>query len=593
MSGNGHALYLPPHCIQLVVLNPPVKMCNVQGYTEYRGGPPNFGVGVLPTTPPEVDDDAAAANLVTRLNLSVPPPNLEQVCHRPPSGYRGNNFVPPRLAKQGHLHARTHYIYKNGRGFYRRKYAPQRVPTALSPSNASSSSTGSQSGTHSTTISNNVGAGNSTGGSGTLGQENLSKTNLYIRGLTQNTTDRDLVTMCSSYGKIISTKAILDKNTNKCKGFHSTQRGVLQRSPASIISTESSYGFVDFDRPESAEAAVQALQAKGIQAQMAKVGIAWMRSRRPPTVRLHACAMQEKGRQQEQDPTNLYIANLPLHYKENDVDQMLVKFGQVISTRILRDTSGQSKGVGFARMESKEKCDYIIQALNGKSVPECRDPLLVKFADGGNKKRIGYKNPDQRIWRETGDTSLVSTGKFLLSLNLRPGPSVIVPLAPLPPARGSMPPNVAPTPEQKGGPSGYDPSGMTPNGVAGQHMLAPSLAQYSRHYQTQTMQGYTLPSAPWGVTMPQYVMQPAAHMAQVDMMPSADHSSVQYMPQLTAQMSALQFSTAGSYISPHAYSFYAGPGTSIIHALPMGDADQASTATSPDEAYQPYPQGPK
>nr|CAD7570869.1 unnamed protein product [Timema californicum] len=295
-----------------------------------------------------------------------------------------------------------------------------------------------------------------------------------------------------------------------------------------------SYGFVDFDRPESAEAAVQALQAKGIQAQMAKVGIAWMRSRRPPT-------------QQEQDPTNLYIANLPLHYKENDVDQMLVKFGQVISTRILRDTSGQSKGVGFARMESKEKCDYIIQALNGKSVPECRDPLLVKFADGGNKKRIGYKNPDQRIWRETGD----------------------------------------------GGPSGYDPSGMTPNGVAGQHMLAPSLAQYSRHYQTQTMQGYTLPSAPWGVTMPQYVMQPAAHMAQVDMMPSADHSSVQYMPQLTAQMSALQFSTAGSYISPHAYSFYAGPGTSIIHALPMGDADQASTATSPDEAYQPYPQGPK
>ncbi|CAG2056177.1 unnamed protein product [Timema podura] len=494
-------------------------------------------------------------------------------------------------------------------------YAPQRVPTALSPSNASSSSsnTGSQSGTHSTTISNNVGAGNSTGGSGTLGGESLSKTNLYIRGLTQNTTDRDLVTMCSrlsnlssrylvmmcsSYGKIISTKAILDKNTNKCKGFHSTERDVLQRSPASIISTESSrdaphrarahiqshhggkfetpgwivpppspffllntfspiftfcvcmacakihwrplqqttlcYGFVDFDRPESAEAAVQALQAKGIQAQMAKVGIAWMRSRRPPT-------------QQEQDPTNLYIANLPLHYKENDVDQMLVKFGQVISTRILRDTSGQSKGVGFARMESKEKCDYIIQALNGKSVPECRDPLLVKFADGGNKKRIGYKNPDQRIWRETGD----------------------------------------------GGPSGYDPSGMTPNGVAGQHMLAPSLAQYSRHYQTQTMQGYTLPSAPWGVTMPQYVMQPAAHMAQVDMMPSADHSTVQYMPQLTAQMSALQFSTAGSYISPHAYSFYAGPGTSIIHALPMGDADQASTATSPDEAYQPYPQGPK
>ena len=51
------------------------------------------------------------------------------------------------------------------------------------------------------------------------------------------------------FGTIISTKAILDKNTNKCKG----------------------YGFVDFESPSAAEAAVKALQLQGIQAQMAKV----------------------------------------------------------------------------------------------------------------------------------------------------------------------------------------------------------------------------------------------------------------------------------------------------------------------------------
>ena len=51
------------------------------------------------------------------------------------------------------------------------------------------------------------------------------------------------------FGTIISTKAILDKNTNKCKG----------------------YGFVDFESPQAAEAAVKALQLQGIQAQMAKV----------------------------------------------------------------------------------------------------------------------------------------------------------------------------------------------------------------------------------------------------------------------------------------------------------------------------------
>ncbi|CAB0005005.1 unnamed protein product [Nesidiocoris tenuis] len=165
----------------------------------------------------------------------------------------------------------------------------------------------------------------------------------------------------SAFGAIISTKAILDKNTNKCKG----------------------YGFVDFESGDCAEAAVRALQAKGVQAQMAKVGITLLRC--PPT-------------QQEQDPTNLYIANLPPNFKETDLENMLKQYGQVISTRILKDASGMSKGVGFARMETKEKCEQIIQVFNGKTLQGSKDPLLVKFADGGQKKRI-YRS-ENRMWRE-------------------------------------------------------------------------------------------------------------------------------------------------------------------------------------------------
>lgn len=48
--------------------------------------------------------------------------------------------------------------------------------------------------------------------------------------------------------------------------------------------------------------------------------------------------------QQEQDPTNLYIANLPPTFKETDLETLLAKYGQVVSTRILRDQQGQSKG---------------------------------------------------------------------------------------------------------------------------------------------------------------------------------------------------------------------------------------------------------
>ncbi|XP_016109862.1 RNA-binding motif, single-stranded-interacting protein 3-like [Sinocyclocheilus grahami] len=80
------------------------------------------------------------------------------------------------------------------------------------------------------------------------GGDQLSKTNLYIRGLHPGTTDQDLAKLCQPYGKIVSTKAILDKTTNKCKG----------------------YGFVDFDSPASAQKAVTALKTSGVQAQMAK-----------------------------------------------------------------------------------------------------------------------------------------------------------------------------------------------------------------------------------------------------------------------------------------------------------------------------------
>jgi hypothetical protein len=66
----------------------------------------------------------------------------------------------------------------------------QRVPTAASPATTNSSGSSSNAGSQNGTISTSV----STGGTGS---EQLSKTNLYIRGLNQNTSDKDLVAMCS------------------------------------------------------------------------------------------------------------------------------------------------------------------------------------------------------------------------------------------------------------------------------------------------------------------------------------------------------------------------------------------------------------
>lgn len=405
----------------------------------------------------------------------------------------------------------------------------QRVPTAASPSNtnsSSSSNTGSQSGTLSTSLSN-TNTNNTMGPSTTPQQtEQLSKTNLYIRGLQQGTTDKDLHNMCSQYGTIISTKAILDKTTNKCKG----------------------YGFVDFESPACAEGAVKGLLSKGIQAQMAKVGI-WV---------LHRPAIQ-----QEQDPTNLYLANLPLNFKETDVEAMLSKYGQVISTRILRDQQGTSKGVGFARMESREKCEQIIQIFNGTQLQGAKDPLLVKFADGGSKKKNNFKSPDPnaRAWREVpeGVSVTYDPGMQQNGIGVNVGAHIGVPAY----GRYGAPPV-----------GGFAMPGYVPG-----YMMAQPIQQVDEQVGGSVYRQYeymhVAPPLSVGTAYKQDSVQPRG----VSMIMSSDSgTAVPYG--MVPQFSTLQIGSP-QYISPP-YPYYP---PSIIHTMPMGESDQASNAASPDEAY--------
>ncbi|XP_044760591.1 protein alan shepard isoform X3 [Coccinella septempunctata] len=451
--------------------------------------------------------------------------------HQSASGYRqwggvggghqhaaaAHSSSPPyyRYPQPSQLHQPNHIpAYAAANAYNSSNTYDNRVPTASSPSKSNASSTGShssQNGTISNSqLSNNMANTNSSSNNSTAGSEQLSKTNLYIRGLPGTTTDKDLVIMCQNFGTIISTKAILDKNTNKCKG----------------------YGFVDFDSPAAAEGAVKALTAKNIQAQMAK--------------------------QQEQDPTNLYIANLPPHFKEADLDSLLSQYGSVISTRILRDSAGISKGVGFARMENKEKCEKIIQFFNGKTIQGCKEPLLVKFADGGNKKKI-YKmfhiqnNENSKMWRD-GSEGLSTVG--------------------------------------------YEHT-ISSNGVATTHMM-PAISSYNRSYAPFAagfagpppwVQGYMLPSMHTvddAYPMSGHLTAPYKNDGQGPrnipvMLPSPESMpyGMNMMSSLTAQMSAMHIGTS-PFMSQ--YQFY----PSMIQAVPLADSENTPNAASPEDPYQAY-----
>uniref|UniRef100_A0A4W5R7B6 RNA binding motif single stranded interacting protein 1 n=1 Tax=Hucho hucho TaxID=62062 RepID=A0A4W5R7B6_9TELE len=305
--------------------------------------------------------------------------------------------------------------------------------------------------------------------SSTTGWDQLSKTNLYIRGLPPATTDLDLVKLCQPYGKIVSAKAILDKTTNKCKG----------------------YGFVDFDSPAAAQKAVHALKTSGIQAQMAK--------------------------QQEQDPTNLYISNLPVSIDEQELEGLLRPFGQVISTRVLRDYSGASRGVGFARMESKEMCKSVIAHFNGKFIKTApgttapSEPLLCKFADGQRKRHSHSPYiPSGRTWPREGELRL---GGMTLTYD---------------PTSAAMQ-------------NGYyaSPYTLTANRMMAQQAMSPYMSPVTS-YQVQN------PS--WMAHQPYIMQHPQAVMS-----PSVDHSmTMQPTAIMTQQMGHLSLGSSGTYISGNA-----------------------------------------
>uniref|UniRef100_A0A8C6PVR7 RNA binding motif, single stranded interacting protein 2a n=1 Tax=Nothobranchius furzeri TaxID=105023 RepID=A0A8C6PVR7_NOTFU len=308
---------------------------------------------------------------------------------------------------------------------------------------------------------NTISTSNSSGGGG----EQLSKTNLYIRGLHPGTTDQDL--LCLFYVGVFNILTL-------------------------VFVFFTGYGFVDFDSPAAAQKAVTALKSSGVQAQMAK--------------------------QQEQDPTNLYISNLPMSMDEQELENMLKSFGQVISTRILRDANGTSRGVGFARMESTEKCEAIIQHFNGKfiktppGVPAPTEPLLCKFADGGQKKRQsqGKYLQNGRSWARDGDT-------------------------------GGMTLAYDPTALQNGFYSSH--YSLAPNRMITQPSLSP--------YMHSPVSSYQVHSPSW-MHHQSYLMQPAGTV----LTPTMDHAmSIQptsMMGPLAQQLSHLSLGSTGTYIPANA-----------------------------------------
>lgn len=140
----------------------------------------------------------------------------------------------------------------------------------------------------------------------------LSKTNVFIRGLSSTTNDDDLYNMCNKFGSIVSSKSILNRMTNECKG----------------------YGFVEFENPNDAAVAVRELTNSGYQARMSKEGSARSSERSPfgGARRFPSSDFRRNGNSRfngngipQLSKTNLYLRGLDANTSDNDLHQLCMR----------------------------------------------------------------------------------------------------------------------------------------------------------------------------------------------------------------------------------------------------------------------------
>lgn len=183
--------------------------------------------------------------------------------------------------------------------------------------------------------------------------------NVYIRGLHPNTDDATLVAFASRFGKIETSKAIIDTSSGACKGF----------------------GFAKYFSVRDSELCIRGFYKLGYE-----VGFA----RESFNSRLKA--------EGDEGSTNLYVSNLPKNMTEAELGAIFIDY-TVQSSRILRDNQNNSRGVGFARFESREVCEEIIARFHGQAIGEEGLLLQVRYADTPAQKDLKRITTERRQFR--------------------------------------------------------------------------------------------------------------------------------------------------------------------------------------------------
>ncbi|XP_033120506.1 embryonic polyadenylate-binding protein-like isoform X2 [Anneissia japonica] len=187
-----------------------------------------------------------------------------------------------------------------------------------------------------------------------MGDKMKSYTNVFIRNLSEDVSDDQLMKMFSKYGKIVSAKVMRDDGA-KSRGF----------------------GFVSFEDHEAASQATQQLKNVDVDGRTLYVGRAQKKAERQAELKQKYERLKAERINRFQG-VNLYLKNLDDEIDDKRLQNEFEKFGTITSAKVMSDEKGISRGFGFVCFSSPEEATKAVTEMNGRII--ATKPLYVALA---------------------------------------------------------------------------------------------------------------------------------------------------------------------------------------------------------------------
>lgn len=171
-------------------------------------------------------------------------------------------------------------------------------------------------------------------------------TDVFVKNLEDSVDDAKLAELFAPFGKI----------TKHC----------VARDPDG---KSRCFGWVNYETPDQARAAVEGLNGKKMGTKEVYVGRAQKRAERQAAL---------KAQYEQFQGSNVYVKNLDDSFEDKKLQQLFTPYGTITSAKVMRDEAGNSRGFGFVCFSTPEEAMKAIQNMNNQIIGQKK--LFVALA---------------------------------------------------------------------------------------------------------------------------------------------------------------------------------------------------------------------